>query len=437
MRKSPLSDSLLLSAGVIEKVLSGFSLHNQLSTVKDTSRPIVQALTYHAMRYFGWASCISKNFIKHFPNKRFECLLLLNLTLLRKQIGEKEDTANFPFYSQFTIVNQAVHATRNCPKLRPYKNLLNAILRQYLRVKDDLISEVPEAVWNHQNWWIDLLRQAYPKQWCSILEASNSFSPLTLRVNLKKAYQEEVLQMFFRKGFVAKSIGKSAVAILNPKPIDTLPGFHQGFWSVQDFGAQLAVPLLEVKDGMHVLDACAAPGGKTTHFLEIADVNLVSIDIKASRLSYIEQSIKRLGLDFKRVNLKVADAVNLDSWWNGKHFDAVLADVPCTASGIVRRHPEIRWLRKERDVQHAVIKQKSILDSLWETVSPGGRLLYSNCSIFPDEGENQASEFSKKHKDAIRLQAPGQILPVQIEKSDSRKFIKHDGFFYALFTKNN
>src|SRR5690606_20357133 len=185
------------------------------------------------------------------------------------------------------------------------------------------------------------------------------------------------------------------------------------------------------RDGMHVLDACAAPGGKTAHLLEQADVSLVALDSDPTRLERVGHTLERLGLQSDRVQIKAADAANLDAWWDGVPFDAVLADVPCTASGVVRRHPDIRWLRRDADVEATAALQRKIVDALWRTVKPGGHLLYATCSIFPQEGAVQADAFSYRHPDAQRLPAPGQILPTAKQQGHG----SGDGFFYALFRK--
>ncbi|MEJ2896951.1 methyltransferase domain-containing protein, partial [Bordetella avium] len=224
--------------------------------------------------------------------------------------------------------------------------------------------------------------------------------------------------------------GEWGVVVLEPRPVAQLPGFAEGWWSVQDAGAQLAAPLLPLADGMRVLDACAAPGGKTAHMLEIANLDLVALDSDASRLERVGQNLARLGLS--GASLVAADAAKLDSWWDGKPFDAVLADVPCTASGIVRRHPDIRWLRRAPGVARPAPLQARIADALWRVVAPGGHLLYVTCSIFPAEGQAQAQAFAARHADAIVLPAPGQLLPVALDATPERQ---HDGFFYALFAK--
>ena len=183
---------------------------------------------------------------------------------------------------------------------------------------------------------------------------------------------------------------------------------------------------------MRVLDACAAPGGKAAHLLELADIELTALDVDALRLDRVGQNLARLGLMHGNVRLVSADAARPHAWWDGRAFDAVLADVPCTASGIVRRHPDIRWLRKPGDIGHTVRLQRQILDALWSVVAPGGKLLLVTCSIFPEEGEMQAKWFLSRHREAVRLAAPGQLLPCAPGPDDPAG---HDGFFYALFSR--
>ena len=220
--------------------------------------------------------------------------------------------------------------------------------------------------------------------------------------------------------------------LTQPRPVHELPGFEQGWWSVQDLSAQLAGALLPVSDGMRVLDACAAPGGKTAHLLERADIHLTALDADPKRLERVGENLERLGLFHDNVTLTCADAADAQAWWDGVPYDAILADVPCTASGVVRRHPDIRWLRREDDIARTAALQRRIVDALWATLKPGGHLLYATCSIFPEEGEWQAHAFEKRHTDASRLPAPGQILPL---KQAGEAHPIGDGFFYALFAK--
>ncbi|WMD19557.1 16S rRNA (cytosine(967)-C(5))-methyltransferase RsmB [Achromobacter seleniivolatilans] len=433
----PLSSVLLSSAGVVEGVLDGRSLTDALSDVDSALRPATQAVSFHAMRYLGWADAVGRELVQRYPSVLFESLLLVSLTLLKEEGDAALAVPGMPIYAPHTVVDQAVTAASNTRSLASFKGMLNACLRRFLRERAVLAAAVAdslEAQWNHPGWWVKQLTVAYPQQWQEILASANVPAPLTLRVNRRRATREKVLEAFQAAGLEAEAVGESGVVLATPKPVIHLPGFSEGWWSVQDAGAQLAAELLAPKDGMRVLDACAAPGGKTAHLLELAEVDLLALDADAERLTRVEQNLDRLRLASKRVKLKAADAADLDSWWDGKPFDAVLADVPCTASGIVRRHPDIRWLRRENDVRRTATLQINILDALWQTVAPGGRLLYVTCSVFPIEGARQALEFLQRHPDATRLEAPGQLLPVAV---DATPAAQHDGFFYALFAKQS
>ncbi|AVG42504.1 16S rRNA (cytosine(967)-C(5))-methyltransferase RsmB [Achromobacter insolitus] len=433
----PLSSVLLSSAEVVEGVLDGRSLTDALADVESSLRPATQALSFHAMRYLGWADAVGREMVQRYPSVLFESLLLVALTLLKEEGEAASALPGMPVYAAHTVVDQAVTAASRTRGLASYKGMLNACLRRFLRERAALgaaVADSPEAQWNHPGWWVKQLSVAYPQQWREILAAANLPAPLTLRVNRRRASREQVLAAFQAAGLAAEAVGQAGLVLATPKPVTQLPGFAEGWWSVQDAGAQLAAELLAPADGMRVLDACSAPGGKTAHLLELADIDLLALDADASRLDRVGQNLDRLGLASNRVQLKAADAADLDAWWDGKPFDAVLADVPCTASGIVRRHPDIRWLRRENDVRRTATLQARILDALWRTVAPGGRLLYVTCSIFPIEGTRQALEFMQRHPEALRLDAPGQLLPVAV---DATPAAQHDGFFYALFAKQS
>jgi len=431
----PLSSVLLSSAGVVEGVLDGRSLTEALTDVSSALRPATQAVSFHAMRYLGWADAVGRELVQRYPSVLFESLLLVSLTLLKEEGDAAAALPGMPVYAAHTVVDQAVTAASNTRSLSSFKGMLNACLRRFLRERAALeaaVADSPEAQWNHPGWWVKQLGVAYPQQWREILESANVPAPLTLRVNRRRATREQVLAAFQAAGLAAEPVGQSGLVLGSPKPVTQLPGFAEGWWSVQDAGAQLAAELLAPADGMRVLDACSAPGGKTAHLLELADIDLVALDADGERLERVEENLGRLGLASNRVQLQAADAADLDAWWDGKPFDAVLADVPCTASGIVRRHPDIRWLRRENDVRRTATLQAKILDSLWQTVAPGGRLLYVTCSVFPIEGARQALEFMQRHPEAQRLDAPGQLLPVALNATPAEQ---HDGFFYALFAK--
>lgn len=431
----PLSAVLLSSARVVEDVLEGRSLTEALADVDGALRPAAQAVSFHAMRYLGWADAVGRELVQRYPNVLFESLLLVSLTLLKAEAAAA--LPGMPVYAPHTVVDQAVTAASSTRSLTSFKGLLNACLRRFLRERAALeaaVADSPEAEWNHPGWWVKQLRVAYPQQWQEILRAANVPAPLTLRVNCRRASREQVLAAFQDAGLAAEPVGQACLVLATPRPVTQLPGFAEGWWSVQDAGAQLAAELLAPQDGMRVLDACAAPGGKTAHLLELADIDLLALDADADRLVRVGQNLDRLGLAGERARLQAADAADLDAWWDGKPFDAVLADVPCTASGIVRRHPDIRWLRRENDVRRTAMLQARILDALWRTVAPGGRLLYVTCSIFPIEGTRQALEFLQRHPEAQRLDAPGQLLPVAV---DATPAAQRDGFFYALFAKQS
>jgi 16S rRNA (cytosine967-C5)-methyltransferase len=433
---APLQELLLESAEVVRAVLAGRSMTDALAEVPAEFRAGTQALSFHAMRRLGEARAARRTLVpRDPPEPLLDALLLVAISLLLPASGDAQ-AAGMPAYSSHTVVDQAVRAADAMSRLQPFKGLVNGALRAFLRDTPGTLAQTAKQIevrWNHPQWWVDKLRSAYPDQWEAVLEAANLPPPMTLRVNRRRASRDEVLAAFQAAGIAAMPGGVAGITLQTPRPVQRLPGFEEGWWSVQDAGAQLAAPLLHVADGMRVLDACAAPGGKTAHLLELADVDLLALDSDAGRLQRVGTNLDRLGLRSARTALKAADAAELQTWWDGVPFDAVLADVPCTASGIVRRHPDIRWLRRPDDVARTVKLQTRIVDALWSTVAPGGRLLYVTCSVFPDEGERQAAAFAGRHANAQRLEAPGQLLPVANATPESQR----DGFFYALFAKGS
>ncbi|MVW79344.1 16S rRNA (cytosine(967)-C(5))-methyltransferase RsmB [Bordetella sp. 02P26C-1] len=436
--RQPLSMVILAAAGAVRAVMEGRSLNEALGEVSPSIRPATQAVAFHTMRQLGWASAVGSGLVLRSPGPHFDALLNVALSLLKVPAPEQDGAQvmpGAPVYAAHTVVNQAVTAAAGQRNLAAYKGLLNACLRRYLRERDAIdakVADLIEARWNHPRWWVEQLQQAYPDQWETILTAANVPPPMTLRVNVRRATPDQVREAFAKVGIAAEPVGDVGLMLAEPKPVSQLPGFLEGWWSVQDASAQRAATLLGVREGERVLDACAAPGGKTAHLLESADIELMALDFDAVRLARVADNLKRLGLRSEKVSLVTADAANLDAWWDGRPFDAVLADVPCTASGIVRRHPDIRWLRRAPDIARTAELQTRIVDALWKTVAPGGRLLYVTCSVFPEEGERQAEAFALRHEDAVRQDAPGQLLPVAVSGSAQGE---QDGFFYALFAK--
>ncbi|AHV93781.1 16S rRNA (cytosine(967)-C(5))-methyltransferase RsmB [Bordetella holmesii] len=429
----PLSAVLLSAAAAVQAVDEGRSLTDALADTEPGLRPATQAVSFHAMRYMGWADTIANRLVPREPAPLAGALLRVSLALLKEPDQPGQTVPGMPVYAPHTVVDQAVTAAASNPRLAGFKGLINGSLRRFLRERDTFAAELandPVVRWNHPQWWIKTLKQFYPQQWQTLLQAANVPAPLTLRINRRRASREQVIEAFTAAGIAARPTGEFGLVVLEPKPVTQLPGYSQGWWSVQDAGAQLAAPLLPLADGMRVLDACAAPGGKTAHMLEIAQLDLVALDNDSRRLERVGQNLERLGLH--GAQLLTGDAANPRSWWDGRPFDAVLADVPCTASGIVRRHPDIRWLRRAPDVARTAALQARIADALWEVVAPGGHLLYVTCSIFPAEGQAQARAFAARHADAQALPSPGQLLPVAVNATPESQ---HDGFFYALFAK--
>ncbi|OWT75801.1 MULTISPECIES: 16S rRNA (cytosine(967)-C(5))-methyltransferase RsmB [unclassified Achromobacter] len=462
---APLHDLLLESAEVVRAVQAGRSMTDAIAQVPAEFRAGTQALSFHTMRHLGTARALRRLLVPRDPPEPLvDALLQVSLTLLlpaasaagaaaaadsatpattaataattsAPAVGTRLPDSSAPIYTSHTVVDQAVKAADSMRRLLPFKGLVNGCLRGFLRDPAGLLAQAAKTVegrWNHPQWWVDKIRSAYPADWQQLLAAANVPAPLTLRVNRRRATREQVLAAFAAAGIAAEPSGSDGLALAQPRPVAQLPGYDQGWWSVQDAGAQLAVPLLAVRDGERVLDACAAPGGKTAHLLELADVSLTALDADGVRLQRVRENLERLDVRRPDTVLRRADAADLAEWWDGVPFDAVLADVPCTASGIVRRHPDIRWLRRADDVPRTVKLQTRIVDALWTTVAPGGRLLYVTCSIFPEENERQAAAFLTRHPDARRLDAPGQLLPVAM---DTTPGAQRDGFFYALFAK--
>lgn len=431
---------MLASARNVQAVLSGRSLSEGLAATAPDLRAATQAVTFHVMRRLGLINQVKQLLVQRTPpNPLFDALLLVSLALLDTAVEAAAEFSlttrrDLPVYAVHTVVDQAVEAVASQQKMRSYKGLLNATLRGFIRERSAILAQArenPEGQWNHPDWWIWQLKRAYPDNWHQLLEAANVPGPMTLRVNMRRATVAKVLRELAAVDIEATAVGASGVTLASARPVQAVPGFAQGWWSVQDASAQQAGELLKPQAGMRVLDACAAPGGKTAHLLEQADIDLVALDTDSVRLERVSENLRRLGLMGPNVSLQCADAADLKQWWDGQPFDAVLADVPCTASGIVRRHPDIRWLRREADIPKTVALQRKIVNALWTTVKPGGHLLYATCSIFPQEGEQQAARFLNDHPDASRLPAPGQILPL----SETGQASLYDGFFYALFVK--
>jgi 16S rRNA (cytosine967-C5)-methyltransferase len=382
-------------------------------------------LSYGTLRFYGEVNeYLIKLLEKPLSNKDIHALLLVAIYQLLYDKAES-----------FTIVNQAVKAAGQA-KPRWAKGLVNGVLRNFLRQKDALKTTIKQnevALYSYPQWWIDKLKQQYANVWESILTVGNTHPPMTLRVNIRKSSLKEYMTYLARQDVGAILLGGEGVMLSNPLSVEKVPGFIDGIVSVQDYGAQLAAHFLDIKSNMRVLDACSAPGGKSGHLLELADINLTAIDNDANRLKRVEDNLNRLGL---KANLQLGDA---GQWQSKELFDRILADVPCSASGIVRRHVDIKWLRRPSDIVSFTQQQAKILANLWRLLSKGGKLLYVTCSIFAEENQQQIDHFLKQNADATQLPidlTDDRIKEVNIQHGQLIPSKAHDGLFYALLQKS-
>ena len=315
------------------------------------------------------------------------------------------------------------------------KSLVNAILRNFLRRREGLLTKVTQqeiAQYAYPQWWIDKLRVQYPRQYAAVLRAGNMRPPFTLRVNRRCLTRDAYLAVLAQQEIAATAVGEAGVRFEAARPVEQVPGFDIGLVSVQDASAQWAAPLLDVRDGMRVLDACAAPGGKTTHLLELAEIDLIALDNDQTRLERLQQNLARLKLHAQVI---CNDAQFPDAWWDGRPFERILADAPCSASGVVRRHPDIKWLRRAADVEQFARKQRALLDALWRLLASGGKLLYTTCSVFQEENSQPIADFLVRHPDAKLLPCGGTPPPDELTHGQLLPDNEHDGFFYALLQK--
>jgi len=430
----PLWRQLQASAQVIQAVNQGTSGTAALDQVAPELRPAVQALSFHVWRNLGRARALRSLLASKTPPPAADALLCVAIALSWRD-------SDAP-YEAFTLVNQAVEAAKRGPSTRNQGAFINGCLRRFLRERDALVASTDadlQARWNHPLWWIQRLQKEYPDHWQPMLEAANTQAPMALRVNVRKRTSADYMQALSEAGIKAWAGMQGAILLERAVAVQALPGFMDGEVSVQDTAAQMAAPLLlqgrTLGAGSRILDACAAPGGKTGHLLELGDAAVLALDVDAQRCSRISQNLARLGLSAQVV---CADASQPDTWWDGQAFDAILLDAPCTASGIVRRHPDVRWLRRETDIAQLAQVQKRMLKVLWALLKPGGRMVYCTCSVFRAEGDDQIQTFLAHNTDAQLLPSPGHLMPQNganagdVPDNQNRD---HDGFYYALLEK--
>lgn len=415
-----LAPALRDAARTVAEVAAGRSLADELERfgANDTPRAILIDLTHGTLRRYGRMQAILRALSRHDQSDRLvEALLWCALYALES--GR---------YAEYTVVDQAVRA---CGLLErwPAKGYVNALLRGFARQRQSLEARIradAEARYQHPHWWIETLQRDRPEHWETVLQAGNSHPPMCLRVNRRRAGTADYQARLDAGGIASRRVGDHALLLSRPVPVGRLPGFEAGDVSVQDAGAQRAAPCLDLAAGQRVLDACAAPGGKAAHIVESAGVNLTALDADPRRCERMRRNFERLGLS---AQVRATDCTRLDDWWDGVAFERVLADVPCSASGVVRRHPDVKWLRRSSDLAAFAARQAAILSALWRVLGAGGKLLYVTCSVFAQENEAVIDAFAAQAPGLQRLAlpdgAPAQCLP------DA----EHDGFFYALLQK--
>lgn len=450
------------TAGLLMRVRGGASMPDALLKVPAHLRAGCQALGFHVMRWRGSAEAARAHLVPRKPAPEVDALLTCALALMWP--------LQAPAYSAHTLVDEAVKCAA---RLAPHsKGFVNAVLRNALRQQGALqaqVGQTPEGRHNHPAWWVKRLQRDWPEQAEAIMQAAQVHPPMTLRAHARHGGRPALTPALEAAGLAwhapqlpglsmahggAPPSLPQAVVLERAVPVDRIPGFAQGHWSVQDAAAQLAAPLLlQGMRAVHgrlprVLDACAAPGGKTAHLLECADLDLWALDADAQRLLRVKENLSRLQLPWGspggHAHLAAQDARAVPQWWDGVAFDAVLLDAPCSASGIVRRHPDARWLRRDSDIAALATLQAELLDALWPLVKPGGCLLFATCSVFKAEGSHQIDAFLQRHglpAGVLDPTSPGHLLPLADNPSSDaaagsgRPEPACDGFFYALLHK--
>ncbi|MCB5196729.1 16S rRNA (cytosine(967)-C(5))-methyltransferase RsmB [Deefgea salmonis] len=422
-----------LAGQTVAHVLAGQNLTEALNAVwrsnpdlESGQRGAIQDICYGTLRQLGLIEGVLKQLLRS-PLHEPELKALLLIAVYQLQ---------FTRAASHTIVDHAVKVAAQTGSGFG-KGLVNGVLRSFLRGKDELVRRAQAnevGLYSHPAWWIKTMKSAYPTEWEAILIANNQHPPMTLRVNPAHTSVNDYLALLSAANIEASALDELAIILKRPVSVDFLPHFFAGWVSVQDWGAQVAAKLLDLHDGQTVLDACAAPGGKTCHILEAAQVTLTALDNDASRLQRVKDNLKRVN---KTATLLQGDASTPDTWYDGKQFDRILADVPCSATGVARRHPDIKWLRRNDDLAKFARQQAKILDALWPLVAPNGKLLYATCSVFPIENAASAEAFALRHPDAKRLELPASALPNgQSIDGQLLPTAEHDGFYYALFSKS-
>ena len=436
-QSAPLWQLLQGTSAIVQAVQAGRSLTAQLDVLPASIRSGAQALSFQVLRQLGRARALRTLLAPRKPSPPVEALLCSALAL-------SWDDQHAP-YPSHTLVSQTVEAARRQRQTQAQAGFINACLRRFLRERPMLVHRIQEdeqARWNHPLWWIGQLQHDHPEHWSVLLERAQQAAPMTLRVNLQRTSVQKYQQRLLSAGIPpGQPVGLCGLQLQKPLPVQQLPGFMEGEVSVQDAAAQLAAPLLLAglpgHRPMRILDACAAPGGKTGHLLEMRpDAQVLALEIDAGRCERIHQNLDRLSL---RAEVRQADAGQPEVWWDGQLFDAILLDAPCSASGIGRRHPDVRWLRRPHDPGRLAAIQGTLLDRLWPLLAPAGQLLYCTCSVFKAEGQEVIQAFLQRNTQARLKPSPGHLLPGSWPSGGSlgdNGLGEHDWFYYALLEKH-
>lgn len=390
-----------------------------LSHIETKLTPYAQALCFGVLRHYIRLNAIS-NFMLDKPIKKPYVHLALLMGLYELSILKKPP---------YAVINETVSLLS--PKYTWAKGLVNAILRRYDREHDD-IHLIADEQWNTPKWLLEKLQSDYPNDWQAIIKAEDEHPPMSLRVNQRLISRDEYLSKVSASPIPHTQDG---IVLNEPMSAQDLPGFDEGLVSVQDGAAQLAAQLLELKPGLRVLDACSAPGGKTCHILETEQkLELcLALDIEPRRVEKIKENLKRLQLN---AEVKAADALKPETWWDGAHFDRILLDAPCSAIGIIRRHPDIKLLRTPEEIQTIQNVQQKLLEALWPLLSANGLLVYATCSIMPEENEQQIAAFVGMHSNCEVVHPPrnwGHPTPHGLQILPGENTM--DGFFYSVLKK--
>lgn len=409
-----------------QKTSLSSSLPRAQQGLKTEDAALTQALAFGVCRFQPRLQFWLSRLLEHPLKSRDQDVEILLLTgLYQLQEGRIAD---------YAAIDLCVETGKALDKPWAAK-LINACLRRFQREQEALLAQADgkeTAATAHPPWLLKKFKKAWPGQWRALCEANNQQAPMTLRVNVRKLSRDAYLQQLESTGISASPTPFSpwGLTLAQPTHPASLPGFKEGWFSVQDEAAQLAPTLLDLQPGQRVLDACCAPGGKTAHLAETADIDLLALDVDEQRLKRVHENLDRLQL---QAEVKCADAAAVEDWWDGRPFDRILLDAPCSATGVIRRHPDIKLLRRETDIAALAAVQRQLLQRLWPLLQPGGQLLYATCSVLPEENQHPLADFLHATPDA-------RLLPIQsdwgLEQRAGRQLLPQpggqDGFFYCL-----